>query len=117
MAACKAFGTFHIIPHVTGVKHYGCARYRIHAKEVKAATKPVMNLAKATGDELGLAAQIAGNNMRVFGLQTSDLGRITDIIVTTVNKSSQTLTDYAQAAAKAGPNFRHANQDIMEMSA
>lgn len=87
------------------------------AKEVKAATKPVMNLAKATGDELGLAAQIAGNNMRVFGLQTSDLGRITDIIVTTVNKSSQTLTDYAQAAAKAGPNFMHANQDIMEMSA
>lgn len=87
------------------------------AKEVKAATKPVMNLAKATGEELGLAAQIAGNNMRVFGLQTSDLGRITDIVVTTVNKSSQTLTDYAQAAAKAGPNFRHANQDIMEMSA
>jgi TP901 family phage tail tape measure protein len=87
------------------------------AKEVKEATKPVMNLAKATGDELGLAAQIAGNNMRVFGLQTSDLGRITDIVVTTVNKSSQTLTDYAQAAAKAGPNFMHANQDIMEMSA
>ncbi len=92
-------------------------RLGFSVKEVKDAIKPVMNLAKATGDDLAVAAQVAGNQMRVFGLDSSHLGDITDVVVTTVNKSAQTLNDFAEAAVKAGPNFANTGSDIREMSA
>lgn len=93
------------------------ARMGFSADEVKKSTRHVMNLARATGETLADSAQVAANQMRIFGLSASNMGDISDVIVTTVNKSSQTLQDYAEGASKAGPNFQHTGQDIREMSA
>lgn len=87
------------------------------AAEVQDSVRPVMNLARATGNSLGDAAMVAGNNMRIFGLETKDMVAITDLITTSVNRSAQTLQDFAEASSKAGPNFVNTGMDIKEMAA
>jgi len=71
--------------------------------EILEATDDILALARATGTDLDEAAGIAGSSLRSFGLDASEMGRVTDVMAATVNNSAQTLTDFGEAMKLAAP--------------
>lgn len=92
-------------------------RMGFKADEIDNAISSVLNLARATGTELGGAAEIAANNMRVFGLSASQMASVADILTATANGSAQTLVDLAEGLKMAGPQAAAAGEDIGKVSA
>lgn len=86
-------------------------------KEIEAAIPAVLNLSRATGTELSEAAEIAANNMRVFGIESSKMSSVADILTATANGSAQTLTDLAEGLKMAGPQAAAAGDSITNVSA
>lgn len=85
--------------------------------EIQNAIKPVMDLSRATGTELAQAAEIAANNMRVFGMDAGKMADAADIMTVTANGSAQTLVDLGEALKMAGPHARRAGADLKETCA
>ena len=85
--------------------------------EIEAAIPAVLNLSRATGTELGEAAEIAANNMRVFGIESSKMANVADILTATANGSAQTLTDLSEGLKMAGPQAAAAGDSITNVSA
>lgn len=92
-------------------------RMGLNPKEIEAAIRPMMNLSRATGTDLGQSAEIAANNMRVFGLDASKMSHVADILSVTANSSAQTLGDLGEALKMAGPHAKRAGADLTETSA
>lgn len=92
-------------------------RMGLNPKEIEDAIQPMMNLARVTGTELGQAAEIAANNMRVFGLEASQMSHIADILSVTANSSAQTLVDLGESLKMAGPHAKRAGADLTETAA
>ncbi|OQA81996.1 MAG: Phage-related minor tail protein [Lentisphaerae bacterium ADurb.Bin242] len=86
-------------------------------KEIEASIQPVLDLARATGTELGEAADIAANSMRIFGIEASKMSSVADVLTVTANGSAQTLTDLFEALKMAGPQAKAAGENIVETSA
>lgn len=86
-------------------------------EEIKASTAAVMNLSQATGTELAVAATIAANNLRVFGMGAKDIGKVSDYLAATANGSAQTLTDLGEALKTAGPAAASVGQTVRQTSA
>lgn len=91
-------------------------RMGFKANEINSAIPSVLNLARATGTELGEAAEIAANNMRVFGLSASQMEGVADILTATANGSAQTLTDLSEGLKMAGPQAAAAGDDIRNVA-
>lgn len=92
-------------------------RMGFNPKEIEAAIPAVLNLARATGTDLSEAAETAANNMRVFGLNASQMAGVADILTATANGSAQTLTDLAEGLKMAGPQAAAAGDSITNVSA
>lgn len=92
-------------------------RMGLSPKEIEAAIPAVLNLSRATGTELSEAAEIAANNMRVFGIESSKMSSVADILTATANGSAQTLTDLAEGLKMAGPQAAAAGDSITNVSA
>lgn len=86
-------------------------------KEVEQAIQPTLDLARATGTELGEAADIAANSMRIFGIEASKMSSVADVLTATANGSAQTLTDLFEALKMAGPQAKAAGENITDTSA
>ena len=86
-------------------------------EEIEAAIPAVLNLSRATGTELSEAAEIAANNMRVFGIESSKMASVADILTATANGSAQTLTDLSEGLKMAGPQAAAAGDSITNVSA
>jgi len=85
-------------------------------REINEAIGAVLNLARATGTDLGQAAEIAANNMRVFGIASSEMASVSDILTATANGSAQTLIDLAEGLKMAGPQAAAAKDDIRNVA-
>ncbi len=92
-------------------------RMGLNTDEIGAAIQPMMNLARVTGTDLAQAAEIAANNMRVFGMTSEDMTQISDILSVTANSSAQTLTDLGEALKMAGPHAKRAGADLKDTAA
>ncbi len=86
-------------------------------EEIEAAIPAVLNLSRATGTELSEAAEIAANNMRVFGIESSQMASVADILTATANGSAQTLVDLSEGLKMAGPQAAAAGDSITNVSA
>jgi len=86
-------------------------------KEIEQAIAPTLDLARATGTELGEAADIAANSMRIFGIEASKMSDVADVLTATANGSAQTLTDLFEALKMAGPQAKAAGENITDTSA
>lgn len=71
--------------------------------QINASIGAVMNLARATGTEIGAATDIAGNALRAFNLPASEMGRVCDVLAATANGSAQTLEDLGEAFKYVAP--------------
>lgn len=61
-----------------------------------------LSLAAAGGLELGRAAEIAGQTMNVFGLESKDVARIADTLANGANKSAADVEQLSQAMSQVG---------------
>ena len=86
-------------------------------KEVEDAIAPTLDLARATGTDLGEAADIAANSMRIFGIEAERMSDVADVLTATANGSAQTLTDLFEALKMAGPQAKAAGENITDTSA
>lgn len=84
-----------------GMTSLGRAGFK--SDEINASIGSVMDLARATGTEIGPATDIAGNALRAFGLDASQMERVCDVLATTANGSAQTLEDLGEAFKYVAP--------------
>jgi TP901 family phage tail tape measure protein len=87
-------------------------RMGFSSQEIDHAIGSVLDLSRATNTDLGDAAEIAVNNMRVFGIAASDMADVADILTATANGSAQTLIDLAEGLKMAGPQAAAAKDSI-----
>ena len=92
-------------------------RMGFRPEQIEAAIPAVMDLSRATGTELAEAAEIAANNMNVFGLTASDMTSVADILTATANGSAQTLSDLGEALKMAAPQGAAAGDNIKTIAA
>jgi len=84
--------------------------------EIQAAIPAVLNLARATGTDLGQAAEYASNAVRAFGLEAQDTTMVADVLTATANNSAQTVDDLAQALSYVAPVAAEAGETIQSTS-
>lgn len=87
-------------------------RMGFDSSEIDASISSVMNLARATGTEIPVATDIAGNTLRQFGLEASEMTRVCNVMTTTANRSAQTLEDLGEAMKYAAPIAKTANLSL-----
>ncbi|MBQ1277813.1 MAG: phage tail tape measure protein [Thermoguttaceae bacterium] len=86
------------------------------ATQIDAAIDSVMNLSRATQTEIPLATEIAGNALRAFDLDASEMGRVCDVMTATANNSAQTLEDLGEAFKFVAPIAADAGLSIEDAS-
>ena len=85
--------------------------------EIDASIASILSLARATGTELPRAAEIAGNTLRGFNLDTSEAGRVADVLTAAANNSAQTLDDLAEGMKFVAPLAYEAGASIEDTAA
>ncbi|MBR6470955.1 MAG: phage tail tape measure protein [Victivallales bacterium] len=92
-------------------------RMGFNSSEIDGAIQGMLNLSIATGTDLAQASEIAANNMRVFGMNTSQMTEIADLLAFTANGSAQTLEDLGEALKTAGPIAARAGVSLKDTAA
>ena len=72
-------------------------------EEIDAAIPSVLNLARATKTELGVAATIAAGTLRALGMEAKEMPRVADVLTATANNSAQTLEELGDTMKYAAP--------------
>ncbi|MFA6912852.1 MAG: phage tail tape measure protein [Proteiniphilum sp.] len=92
-------------------------RMGFSSSEIDTAISSVMNLSRATGTDLAQSADIAANSLRIFGMESTQMSHVADILTATANGSAQTLTDLFEALKMAGPQAAAAKESLTDVSA
>lgn len=72
-------------------------------QNIEGMTKATLELAEATGTELGEAASVVGATMRGFGLDVTQTQRVTDVMAKSFSSSSLDMTKFSTAMAAVAP--------------
>jgi TP901 family phage tail tape measure protein len=86
-------------------------------KETMAATSDVMQLAAASGLSMSESAEMAARTLKMFGLETSDLSHVNDVLAKAVNASTLEITDLETAFRYIGPLAQGVGMSIEQTSA
>ena len=79
------------------------ARLGFTQSEIVASTGAILDLAQATGADLGEAATVTGGVLRAFGLSAGEAGRAASAMAIATTKSALTFGDYGIAMANVAP--------------
>lgn len=79
------------------------SRAGFSAKETATALRGVVLGAEATSISFEEMGSIAADNLRAFGLQTTETGRVVDVLTQAANKSNQTVLDLGESMKYAAP--------------
>jgi TP901 family phage tail tape measure protein len=80
-------------------------------------TEAVLALARATNTELPRATEIAGAALRGFNIPATEMGRVSDVLAATANKSAQTLEDLFEAFKPVAPLAVETGESIEDVAA
>jgi len=86
-------------------------------REILDSTESVLALARATNTELPRATEIAGAALRGFSLDATEMGRVSDVLTVTANKSAQTLEDLFESFKFVAPIAVEAGASIEDTAA
>lgn len=89
----------------------------LNTKEILAGVNDTLNLAAAGGLELGRASDIATDIMAEFGLEATDIGRITDVLVVGAQSATTNVRQLGAAMAKVGPIAKTIGISVEEATA
>lgn len=93
------------------------ARLGFSTEEILAAQAATLDLASATGESLSSAAAIAGSSLRAYGLEASQITRVTNVMGASFTGSALNLERFTQSMKFAAPIAREAGFTIEETSA
>lgn len=85
--------------------------------EILGATPGLLQLAAASGLDLGTAADLASNALSGFRLEVSELNRVNDVLAATASSANTNVTQLGQALSYAAPFAAAANVSIEETAA
>ena len=92
-------------------------RLGFSTEEILNSTKTSVNLAIASGEDLGKSAQIAGSTLRSFNLTADQMGRVGDVMAASFNKSALGLSDFGEAIKYVAPVAAAAGLSLEQVSA
>ena len=93
------------------------ARLGFTTPEILAAQDATLDLAAATGESLSSAAAIAGSSLRAYGLEASQVVRVTNVMGASFTGSALNLERFTQSMKFAAPVAKTAGFTIEETSA
>jgi len=79
------------------------AKLGFNETEILNATEATLNLAAATGTDLGDAAAIAGSTLGGFGLSAKETGRVTDVMAKSFSTSALDMEKFKESMKTAAP--------------
>jgi len=85
--------------------------------EIVNITRATLDLAAATGTDLAFAATIAGQTMRQFGMDATQMGQITDVMTKSFSTSALDMDKFSTAMEKAGPVARAVGDTLEDTTA
>ena len=98
-----------------GMKYLGMAGF--DTSQIVAAMPGVLNMAKAGAVELGMASDIASDIMSGFGLEATDMGRVSDVLTRTFTSSNTSLEMLGETMKYVAPIASKAGMSLEETSA
>lgn len=93
------------------------AQAGFEVNEVLGATPGILQLAAASGMDLGSAADLASNALSGFRLEVSELNRVNDVLAATAASANTDVMQLGQALSYAAPFAAAANVSIEETAA
>jgi TP901 family phage tail tape measure protein len=98
-----------------GMKALGMSGFR--TSEILKAMPGLLDMAKAGGEELGAASDIASNILRGFGLEADEMGRVADVLTATFTRSNTTIGSLGETMQYVAPIAKAAGMSLEEASA
>jgi hypothetical protein len=87
------------------------------AGEIEKITGATLNLALATGEDLAKSAEVAGSTLRAFGLDASEMLRVTDVMAKSFSSSALDLDRFSDSMKYVAPVAAAAGISLEEASA
>jgi len=87
------------------------------ASEIESITAATLNLALATGEDLAKSAEVAGSTLRAFGLDASEMLRVTDVMAKSFSSSALDLDRFSESMKYVAPVAAAAGISLEEASA
>jgi hypothetical protein len=87
------------------------------AGEIEKITGATLNLALATGEDLAKSAEVAGSTLRAFGLDASEMLRVTDVMAKSFSSSALDLDRFSDSMKYVAPVASAAGISLEEASA
>jgi len=72
-------------------------------EQIAKITKPTLDLALATGEDLAQSAEVAGGTLRAFGLTADQMPRLVDLMAKSFSSSALTLDKFRDSMKSAAP--------------
>jgi hypothetical protein len=93
------------------------AKLGFNEQEILNATEATLDLAAATGSDLGEAAAIAGATLGGFGLDASETSRVTDVMAKSFSTSALDLEKFKESMKSAAPAAKAVGVSVEETTA
>jgi hypothetical protein len=93
------------------------AKLGFNEKEILNATEATLDLAAATGSDLGEAAAITGATLGGFGLDAKETGRVADVMAKSFSTSALDLEKFKEAMKGAAPAAKAVGISVEETTA
>lgn len=86
-------------------------------QEIINVTEATLALAAATNTDLAEAATVAGSTLRAFGLDASEMGRVTDVMAKSFSSSALDMEKWKESMKTAAPLAKAAGISVEETAA
>ena len=93
------------------------AKLGFNETEILNATESTLSLAGATGTDLARSAEVAGSTLRAFGLNASEMQRITDVMAKSFSTSALDMESFAESMKYVAPVSKAAGVSLEETTA
>ena len=85
--------------------------------QINQSTESILNLAQATDSDLAQAATVTAKIMNAFGMEATDMQRITDVMADSFSSTALDMTKFETAMASVAPVAKMAGADIEKTTA
>lgn len=93
------------------------AKLGFSSKEITGVTKDTLALASATGSDLSVAAAVAGQTLRAFGLDVSETSTVTDTMALSFSRSALDMDKFTNSMTYVAPIAKQVGFSVEETTA
>lgn len=97
----RTLGTFTAVDAANSMKLLAFSGFEVN--EILESTEQIMRFAMATQIDLAMATDITARALRTFGIEASDVARVTDVLTLAFSSSATTVEEIGTALSYVGP--------------